>query len=328
MRLSLQVGAVVVTLLGAAAIWTSSDSRETARLSSDTRVVVRFPKTALAELMQSEIREEFAIHEQAGEMAVTGHAIATARVSLDIEADRLCETDNHAVLAVHVVGETEKNLIGRQSSVTVLGTGHGDFTATKRIHFDGHSFTIDERTDIEATHETQIDDVQTAVGGPFRLLASRKARQAVPTVNEIAVTRIKERVVRRIEQIVADVLPKLNAANRLEEVIAWLHPLSEDWRLQVSSSSDVVEAALIPAGGQVPELPAADSDSVEVWMRLTPTQRLGVDLLTFGNQTHRFLSSMIPEEQARRLAEQLHIADINDWTRLEVAAAALNNRGA
>src|SRR5690606_2786901 len=105
-RMSLQVGAVVVTLMGAAAIWTSSDSSETARLSADTRVVVRFPKTALADLLQQGIREEFAIQEQAGEMEVTGTAIATARVALDIEPDQSCPTENHAVLAVHVAGET------------------------------------------------------------------------------------------------------------------------------------------------------------------------------------------------------------------------------
>jgi hypothetical protein len=327
-RLSLQVGAVLVTLLGAAAIWTSSDSSEVARLSADTRVVVRFPKAALADLLQQGIREEFVIQEQAGEMEVTGQAIATARVALDIESDQARETEKHAVLAVHVAGETVKNLVGRQANVTVMGTGHGEFTATKRIHFDGRAFTVDERTDVTASHETQIDDVETSVGGPFRLLASRKVRDAIPTVNEIAVARIKERVSLRIEQIVADVLPRLNAANRLEEVIAWLHPLSEDWRLQVTSNSNVVQAVLIPAGGQVPELPATDGDSVEVWVRLTPTQRLGIDLLTFGNQTHRFFSSLVPEEQARQLAEQLNIADINDWTRMEVAAAALHARGA
>jgi hypothetical protein len=324
--MSLQVGAVVVTLLGAAAIWTSSDSSEAARLAADTRVVVRFPKAALTELLQQGIREEFAIQEQAGEMEITGKAVVTARVALDIEPDLSCETEDHAVLAVRVAGETVKNLVGRQSSVTVLGTGHGEFTAVKRIHFDGRAFTVDDRTDVSATHETQIDHVETSVGGPFKLLAARRVREAIPTVNEIAIARIKERVGLRIEQIVADVLPRLNAANRLEEVISWLHPLSEDWRLEVTSNTGVVQAVLIPAGGHVPELPATDGDSVEVWVRLTPTQRLGIDLLTFGNQAHRFLSSLIPEEQARRLAEQLNIADVNDWTRMEVATAALNNR--
>lgn len=322
LRRGLQVTAVCLSVVYAGDVWIKSHQQDTARLASDTRVVVRLPKSLFAELTQNELREEFPIREQAGSMAITGDAVATGRISIDIEPDTVCHAAEHAMIAVRVEGQTEKSLIGQQSNVTVIGTGRGKFEAVKKLHFDGREFTSDGKPLVTASHETEIEDVQSISGGAFRLLASRKARAAVPSVNEIAVARIKERVAERVDEIVESLLTELNVSNRLSHAIAHLHPSNKGWRILVSAGEDLVQAALVPDGGQLPELPSMPADDVEVWVRLTPSERVAMKLLQLGNQVDRVFAAILPGLDSYQLAESLHVAARDDWTLLQFAKPA------
>jgi hypothetical protein len=310
-------------IVAALAVWAMANHQDTVRLSSDTRVVVRFPKAVFAQLTQEVIREEFSIDEQTGSMVISGNAVAVGHVALEVQPDTFHDSEEHAVIAVKVTGETEKSLVGEQPSVRILGTGHGQFEAVKHIHFDGRHFSAPEATQVSATHETEIDDVETSIGGAVRLLASRRAREALPEVNQIAVDRIKERVGTRVDKMVKTVLAELNVLNQLDMAIARLHPSAKDWKIRVTSTEDYVQAALIPRGGTLPQLPGQDSSDVEVWVRLTPTQRLGVTLFSFTDRTYELLSRIVPKKQARELADEVELSDVGDWTRLSLQPEAV-----
>lgn len=316
-------------VLGACGVvWFVYDRAETTRLARDTRVVVRFPESVIDRLTADEIEEQFPIDETAGELEVTGTAHAVGRVSIRIEPHPELQRADDAMILVRVEGETEGDLIGLKSPVKITGDGQGTFEAGKRVHFDGRLFTAEGETTVDATHETDIVEIEPLPGTPLRgavrLLASRNARAALPELNALAVGRIEELVRKRVDELIGDTIEELNRLNRFDETVARLHPDLEQWRIAVGAGDGFVQASLVPEGGRVPALPASKPTTLEVWLRLSHTQRSGLELVAQWRQSHRLFRDFVPEQQARRVAQELAIADIEDWTCLRIGSRALD----
>ncbi len=320
--------AVGLVAAGCAA-WFLVDRKETNRLARDSRVVVRVPESVVDRLTPDEIREQYEIDESTGDMDVTGTADVVGRVSIEIEPHHEPEGHDDAMILVRVVGETDNDLIGVQSPIRILGDGRGEFEAVTEVHFDGRVFEASEDTQVDATHETEIVEVEPAPGTPLRgtvrLLASRKAREALPDLNALAAGRIEELVRERVDELVTGAVDELNRLNQFDETVARLHPDSDEWRIVVDSKDGYVQAALMPEGSSEPQVPTDEPKSLEVWMRLTRTQRTGLKLVSQWKQSHRLFKEFVPEEQARKIADDLTIATVGDWTRLRVGTRALQN---
>jgi hypothetical protein len=308
--------------------WFVYDRAETNRLARDTRVVVRVPASVVDRLTADEIVEQFPIDETAGELQVTGTANAVGRVSIEIRPREEPDRPDEATILVRVEGETDNDLIGLKSSVKIIGDGQGTFEAGKRVHFDGRLFTAERETTVAATHEMEIVEIEPAAGTPLRgavrLLASRNARAALPDLNALAAGRIEELVRKRVDELIAETTEKLNRLNRFDETVARLHPDSERWRIAVGARDGFVQAALVPEGGRAPALPISEPTTLEVWMRLTGTQRRGLNLANQWRQSHRLFGGFVAEEQSRRLADELVIVNRDDWTCLLIGARGLD----
>lgn len=320
------LGAILIVLL----TYSWLNRGEVARLAKDTRVVVRFPTTAINRLTPDKIEEQFPIQETAGKLEVTGESNAVGHVAIHVQQHHEQNRSDDAIILVEVTGKTDNDLVGRQSQVKIVGDGRGTFTAVKRIHFDGLTFEAEGAAVVEADHETEIVEIEPASDSPLkgaaRLLASRKARAALPELNAIAAGRIREIVGQRVDELVAATLKELNQINRFEETVDRLHPNLKRWRIAVAAQKGFVEAALVPQGGQRPKLPAAAPSSVEVWMRLTRAQRTGMNLMTHWRQSHRLFRSFLPEDDAQRIADELTVAEVDDWTRLRIGMRALDRK--
>jgi hypothetical protein len=303
-------------------IWRRHDAQESTRLARDTRVVVRVPETVIDRLTADEIREEFPIEESTDELEVTGTARAAGQVTIRIERHEEHDRHDDAQVNIRVVGHTDNHLVGRHTAAVIIGAGRGEFEAHKQVHFDGLHFTADEPTIVEATHETEIVDVApsttSAIQGAVRLLASRRARAALPELNTLAAARIEETVQRRVDELVEEAVTELNRLNRLEETVARLHPDSERWHIDVDSRDGFVQAALVPEGGTAPRLPAEQPTALEVWIRLTQTQRTGLGVLAQWRESHRLFRRFVPEEVAGRMPQDVRMANIEGWTRLQI----------
>lgn len=316
-------------VLGACGVvWFVYDRAETTRLGRDTRVVVRFPESVIDRLTADEIEEQFPIEETAGQLEVTGTAHAVGKVSIEIRPHEEPARLNDALILVRVEGKTDNELIGVKSPVRIIGDGQGTFEAGKRVHFDGRLFTAEGETTVDATHETDIVEIEPLPGTPLRgavrLLASRNARAALPDLNALAVGRIEELVRKRVDELIGDTIEELNRLNRFEETVARLHPDLEQWRIAVGAHDGFVQASLVPEGGRVPALPASQPATLEVWLRLSHAQRGGLKLVAQWRQSHRLFRDFVPERQAHRVAEELVITDVEDWTRLQIGSRALD----
>jgi hypothetical protein len=312
------IGITVVSGLA----WRRQDAQESTRLARDTRIVVRVPETVIDRLTADEVREEFPIEESTDELKVTGTARAAGHVTIRIERHQEHDRHDDAMVNVKVVGHTDNHLVGHHTSAVIIGAGRGEFEAHKQVHFDGLEFTTTKPTTVEATHETEIVDVAptttSAIQGAVRLLASRRARSALPELNQLAAARIEETVQRRVDELVDEAVRELNRLNKLEETVARLHPDSEHWHIDVDSRDGFVQAALVPEGGTAPRLPAERPTAFEVWIRLTRTQRTGVNLVSQWNESHRLFRRYVPDEVAHQMPEDVRVASIEGWTRLQI----------
>jgi hypothetical protein len=317
----------LVCIVGVSALaWRIHDARETTRLESDTRIVVRIPETIIDQLTADEIHEEFPIEESTGELEVTGTARAVGRVTIRISRHAEQDRPDDAMVHVRVVGHTDNHLVGHHASAVIIGEGRGEFEAHKQVHFDGFRFTTVEQASVEATHETEIVDVAptttSAIQGAVRLLASRRARSSLPELNQLASSRIEQTVQERVDTLVEEAVEKLNRLNKLEETVARLHPDSESWRIDVDSRDGFVQAALVPDGARAPELSAERPTTLEVWMRLTRTQRTGLNLAGRWRESHDLFRRFVPDEVAHQIPQDVRIANVGGWTRLRLGPQA------
>ncbi|QDU37681.1 hypothetical protein Mal4_19970 [Maioricimonas rarisocia] len=324
-RAALRWAALGIAVLGLGALsWMIVDTRETNRLGRDTRVVVRFPETVIDQLTADEIHETFPIDEETETFHVTGTANAVGKVSIRIEPHAEPDSHDDALILIEVNGTTDNDLVSVQSPVRVLGDGTGTFRARTRVHFDGFKFVPEEAIEVEATHETEIADVEplpgTPLGGAVRLIASRKARTALPEFNKIAAGKIEDKVRLRVRELVGEATSELNRLNRLDETFARLHPDSDRWQIAVTTRDGYVQAALVPHGGRSPDLPGGTPSSLEVWMRLTRSQGTLATLMSRWKQSHKLFRQFVPDEHARRLAEDAQIARIEGWTLLRIGS--------
>lgn len=322
--LGLLAGVCVVGVTGLA--WWFVDAREATNLARDTRLVVRFPESVIDQLTSDEIREEFEIRESAADLQVTGTAQATGRVTIRIRQHAEQNRRDDAMVHVRVRGEADNELIGHHPAAKIVGEGRGTFDATQRVHFDGLRFATDGPASVTATHETEIIDITPVTSSPLqgavRLLASRRARSALPELNQLAAARIEELVGARVDALVGEAVAELNRLNMFDETVARLHPDSDDWRIDVASRDGFVQAALVPEGAGAPELPAGKPSALEFWMRLTRTQRAGVNLLSRWRRSHDLFRQFVPDDVAQQMPEEIRIAQVEGWTRVRLGPTA------
>ncbi|MFG0335998.1 MAG: hypothetical protein ACF8TS_21780 [Maioricimonas sp. JB049] len=324
-RAALRWAAVGVAVAGLGALGLMiADTHETSRLGRDTRVVVRFPETVIDQLTADEIHETFPIDEETETFHVTGTANAVGKVKIRIEPHAEPDRHDDALIRIEVTGTTDNDLVSVQSPVRVFGDGSGTFCARTRVHFDGFRFVPEDVIEVEATHETEIADVEPLPGTPLqgavRLIASRKVRAALPEFNAIAAGKIEDKVRLRVRELVGEAASELNRLNRLDETFARLHPDSDRWNIAVAARDGYVQAALVPQGGRSPELPGGSPSTLEVWMRLTRSQGTMARLLNRWKQSHTLFRQFVSDEQARRLAEDAQIARIEGWTLLRIGS--------
>lgn len=317
---------LLAVLIISAVVWMVVDRRERTRLARDARLVVRVPVSVVERLTDREIHQDFPIQEVHGEFTITGTAQATGRVSFQLEPHNGRSREEDVVITVRVQGTTENELLGRGTGVQIVGDGRGTFVATKPVCFDGRRFREKSQTEVVATHETDIIRLETLDGTPLegatKFLASRRAREALPVLNKVAKQRIEETVRKVVDQTVADGLTRLNEVQRIDETLAHLHPNLQHWRVRVSATDEFLQAALIPEGASAPQLPKETPPTLEVWMKLTRSQRVGLRVLGEWRLAHRLFRRFVPPERAARIRDDVSFADVGDWTRLRIAERA------
>jgi len=312
----------LITLLS----WGSVYQHNTHRLSHDTRLVVRIPAKVLDEITEDTVDEQFPFHEEAqgGVFEGVAHATGIVRVAVD-------GAQTPPGFVIHVEGKTFGDINGIKSSIAMQGEGHGTFEASQHIKFDGRQFAEGE-LDTTAKHETTLKKVEplpgTPIAGAVRMMAMRAARKALPDLDRIAARIIKDHVRQRVQTIVRTALAQLQQVNRVDQTLAILRP-GPDWTIQLQSTRDYLQASLVPKGSHVPDLPAPTDDGtvegpsqIEVWLRLTRTERVAARIVQHWRMAHRLLRRYIPDEKATQIAQNLKLQRVGKWTRLSVGAPA------
>ena len=323
--------ASAMTLLGGAVIWKAIERHEDRVLARNSRVVIRFPEEVIDDLTPQQVTEEFPINEEAAGMQVTGTAKAIGNVKVNIEEHVEPGGIDDALVTVKVTGTTDDDFTGENSLVTITADGQGTFEAEKTIHFNGLKFETEGDTEVSAQHEAEIVTVEpsedTSWKGAVKLLATRRAKASLPQLNEIASERIKETVADRVDELVDETVDELNRINRFDGTVAALHPDSKNWRIGVRAGEDYLEAALVPEGARMPHISDTTPDSIELWVKLTRSQRLGLGLADRWGLSQTLLKSYLPSAQAAHIPDKLRITRVKDWTRFQVGLETLHSNG-
>lgn len=330
-RRSLLIGtAIALLLIVGLATWGVITHHNTRRLSEDTRIVVRISSRLLDRMTADTVDEEFPFQEEVNGAVFDGVAKATGTVRVAVTGRR-----EEPAFVINVKGRTFGEINGIKSPVQMLGEGRGTFDAAQQISFDGRNFHAGE-LHVSATHETTITAIEplpgTPLGGAVRLIASRTARQALPELDRIAAGVIENRVRDRVTEMVRETIGQLRHINRIDETIAILHP-DREWRVRLFSGRDYLQAALVPAGGAVPELPELPAASarlepgIDVWVKMTRTERGLARVAHEWRLSHRLLRRYVEAEKARSIARSLQLHRSGSWMRFAVGAPATEDPG-
>ena len=311
-------------LLGAYVIWHNIENSEQQTLARESRVVMRIPEDVIDKIAPNRVEEQFEIQETAAGMEVDGTSMAVGDVSVDIIPHSHSESqDIHdALITVQVSGDVKNDFVGKNKLVKIVADGNAEFEATKVIHFDGLTFDPEEETTVKATHDTEILSVEPAKDaswrGAVKILATRRAKAAIPELNEIAIDRVKEIVGDRVDTMVNETVVDLNQINRFDSTVASLHPSAERWQIGVQAQDDFLVAALVPDDAKMPQLPVSQPKAIELWLKLSRSQRASLDLADRWGMSHSLLKRQLPEEHSNLLPPEMKISTIEDWTRFQV----------
>ena len=133
-------------------------------------VVLRLSKEAIAGLTRKSFQRDTPIAETNGKTTVRGNAHTEGEPEIEFEP-----SPDRAAFLLKVRGVIQLQLVIEQTPVVVVGQGILEFTASKRVFFDGKHYRGEETT-VEGSFCPRIDQVITPPGLRgliYRVLAKR-----------------------------------------------------------------------------------------------------------------------------------------------------------
>jgi hypothetical protein len=319
-------GSAAFVILGSSVVfaWCAVELHQS---SADSRLVVRISEETIQRLAPRRVHERLPIQEAVGDFIVTGVADAVGDVSITLEPT--AGPQGEAVFVIRVAGRTLNTFEAQCSPVRILATGEGTFTVEKRLRFDGMRITGDKAV-VSAVHETKIGKIDSLPGAEagtaMRLLAAREVRRSLPQLNARAARRIEETLRQRIDETLRQTIHDLDALHCIHRTAQALHPGKERWRICVTRGDGYVQASLVPAGGRLPRLPkcaCGGCDEIDVWVRLSQPERMGLDLLSRWQDSGETLKSYLPPGAPSEIVNRAQMTHVGEWTRLRLESAFL-----
>lgn len=285
-------------------------------------ILLRIPASIISKSVDRDFQHTTPIQREILGTRSTGVAKCQGAVTCE-----LVEHSKGAELRCRISGTISSSTCGINGPAVIQAQANSNYVAYKYAIFDGHRFTTTPAT-VQVTTQLKVNGIASRLPGLrgrlVRRVASRKAIESHDQAEAITAKLTAEELCKKIDIDFDERIQTLN--QKLERNLAMLRKLElTGERLVIKSYHDCVEVGILTKdqAGQktmVPRPPV--QDSVELWIKLPPTNALGrLSMAQLLKLTPLWLSSFLDEHpRLSKLDRKVDVELNGDWVVLYLAS--------
>jgi hypothetical protein len=308
-----------IALMALLCLWNPSASAQQDKPLPETKVVLRISRECLHELTGKEFQREEAIAKNISGADVRGQARIDCKFDVKL---RPSETESSFDLVANGTFATQMTATRRIVQVNLHGIA--PFDAQRRIVFDGKAFTGRE-IEMQATHQSSIDQIRSSRGGLIGAIARGAARKSanrnLPEGDQQISEEIRVQLTKALEEEsdkrmasmntkVKMILKEAEHLLREEKVLA-----AEGTQRYFATTEHHMCMSFGPLDHCIPKLPVLDpakAASIELWI----AKGDGVNLVV---ESWALIKPAVFERVARRspeiakMLEEVRVESVKGW---------------
>jgi hypothetical protein len=298
--------------------------RSSATEKQEVAIVIRVSKELLVDLTRQDIEMTIPIQRSVEGMSVTGSASGKGVTSIEL----LSPSDENADFVISVPGTAVGRLRSDVGLAIVRLTSRAQFTAQKRVHFDGINFRADAAV-TTSRNCTTVDRVCAKRQGPLGKVVEHVGRhiadRAIADVNQLAEEITADILAKTFDETAEELIEELNRVSGLDEVVLKYFPETRSWTSRLAARHDFLIAGFGPPAASLPKFLLDPHNPpqalMELWMRLTPGQAAMLQLIGELDVAYDLLREELPEEEAKSLYDDVKVERHGEWSVIKVGLA-------
>jgi len=296
-----------------------------AKKSIATPIVLRISKRLVEQMTDEEIEFSLPVTERFGDMPIDGTVTTRSKVNVT-----LLTSNKTATCLLTASGKAHATLTASKGPVTAYGQAWIPYRLKTQVTFDGVKFKahpVVARLEVSS----QIDEISTCRNGPLamcvRRIAARTIDKAKPELDAHLYNRAKHKFEVELAAVARELVDELNSTNRLDEMIAKHFPESKSWVYHVSSTDEIILAAVGPKNATIPPFRTRPNGtmkaSMDLWVQTSWEETLVINASLLWNSTHDLLKEVLPADIARSLAQHVTITTEGNWFVVTIGRGAI-----
>ena len=289
----------------------------------EIEVIFRFSRALFESLTQQQIEMTMPIDRTVEGMEVKATVNAKGQTIIDLKT-----SSDQAEFNISVPGTAHASFHTDAGPAIAFASSVTGFASRKRIVFDGTEFTQ------QPTHSTtqscaSVNSICPKRHGPIGKVVRKVgwciARKNIGKIRQAVDEAAIEILADTFDEKATDFLDKLNKISfpELEETVEKHFPETRSDIYHLATLPDSLIAGAGVPGAPFPKLPPATAH-VELWIKTRPLEAAFLEMLVEWNIAHDLLKDILPEEDAKLIAEDLAVETVDGWTVLRIGVIKQN----
>ncbi len=289
-------------------------------VNGEIEIILRLSKDLIDALTRDKIEMTFPVDKEVQGIKSSGSVYAEGVPQIVFQ-----NADNHAEFEIRVSGTAYANFHADAGPAVAGTTSTTKFLARKSFYFDGKRFTQGP-VESSVTSKTCVKQICPKRKGPIGRIVKRIGwcivRKNICEINQSVNDVAEEFVNETFDENGTKLVEKLNnlTPTQLELMVEKYFPESKSDVLLLSTRSDSMLVGLGPPQSSFRDLPPAKSP-IELWLKTRPLEALFIKSLVEWNGAHDLLRKVLPEDEAKKIAEDLSVETIDGWTVIRIGVA-------
>jgi hypothetical protein len=287
------------------------------------RAMVRVSWKLIDRLADDQINADIPFQSSIMGGSMSGRVRSKADITVELR-----EHEDYADFYVQATGTAQGNFNATRDSISLSGPMSIPFTATQPVHFNGRQFVAEEPT-VEANVNVRFQCISRSGLFPNlgRRIVANAAERERPSVQRSAEPIAKEYLVKFVNQETKSLVAQLNQVTDVEKSILKIYPQLKDWKVQLCSTQEHVEARYAPPGSPRLELPIdprrPENAGIEIWIRTTAAEAKLLERISGWDQSQQLLKTYMQGHSVdvASMASDAKVVAIDDWVVVAIGMA-------
>ena len=290
------------------------------RNTKEIRVFLRVSGAFVERLMDDQINLDFPIDRKLQSIDLSGKSEGAAKLNLELFPGR----GNVGVVA-SVKGNLDAKVNAKASFGSAKVKFESQFTSSKRFTFDGRDFGhLPTQTEVKG--ESQLELVCSKrsgiIGRVIRRLINRIYGKRQKEIDDLFKQSAQSALNEQMNAAGDSFIEVANKIDRYAEMVEQYFPDVKRGTIQIITTKSHLLAGFGTESTQFPAIAQASVENpkpeVEIWIRTRPVEERFIRLLEEWEVAHDLFKTYLPEEQARRIADNLLVVSKEGWTIIRV----------